>query len=93
MSSTIQIFILLLIIIKCRKVEPKITSMEGFNPERGNKSKFNDRPNIPVKIGIIMHDTLFSNSFFSTTTNSKKYDIVHKKHEVVKLSTNLYKYY
>ena len=54
------------------KVEPKISSTKGFNPHRGNKSNFYARPNIPVKIGIITHDTLFSIHFTSTTTDSKK---------------------
>ena len=77
---------------KCRKVAPKITSVEGFNPRRGNKSNFNDKNNIPVKISITTHDNLFRNYFFFNNKQIvNKYDIPHKKQEAAQSSTNFTK--
>ena len=72
-----------------RKVEPKIKLMEGFNLHRGNKSNFNEEPDIPVKISTTAHDSIFAKSFTSITTNRKKHDISHKKQEDIQLSTKL----
>ena len=41
--------------------------------------KFNDRPNIVVKISITTHDTLVSDYFLQQQPIASKYNITHKK--------------